>query len=81
MSELLPMASGLLLGALLGWLRPALRLPIGAPLAVVLGVCATVASGEFRTSWDYLFVDIPLVTACAALAMLATRHVRVTRAR
>jgi hypothetical protein len=51
MQELFPLACGLLLGVTLGFVRPTLWLPIGAGLAIVLGLLATVVTGEFKTSW------------------------------
>jgi hypothetical protein len=74
MQELFPLACGLALGALLGALRPGIRLPVGAALAIVLGVVATVATGEFKTSWSYLLIDIPLVALAATVGMAAGRH-------
>ena len=41
MQELIPFGCGLLLGAALGWVRPSIRLWVGAVLAVALGVAAT----------------------------------------
>jgi hypothetical protein len=74
--ELFPFAAGLLVGALLGLLRPSLRPVIGGLLSVALGVCATVVSGEFRVSWEFLLFDIPLVAVAAVLGLLVARHVR-----
>jgi hypothetical protein len=34
---------------------------------VALGVLATVVSGEFRVSWEFLLFDIPLVAVSAFL--------------
>jgi hypothetical protein len=76
MHELFPFACGLVLGAALGALRPGTRLPLGAAMAVVLGVTATVVTGEFKVSWDYELIDIPLVACAAFLGLLAARHVR-----
>lgn len=73
MNELLPVASGIVLGAILANLRPALRLRNVAVLAILLGAIATVASGEFRVSWGYLPVDIALV-AGSALASMRLAH-------
>jgi hypothetical protein len=73
-SELLPILSGLCLGALLGALRPTLRIWTGVVLAVALGVLATVISGEFRITWAFLLIDIPLVAFSAALGLLAIRR-------
>jgi xanthosine utilization system XapX-like protein len=74
MEELIPLGSGLLLGCVLGLLRPSLRLPLGAVLAVVLGVMATVVTGESRISWSYVLIDIPLVAVSAVLGLLAGRR-------
>jgi hypothetical protein len=76
MQELFPIGCGLLLGAGLGWLRPSMRLPVGLALAIVLGVLATVVTGEFKMSWGYLLIDIPLVAAAAVVGVLGTRAVR-----
>jgi hypothetical protein len=76
MEELFPIGCGLLLGTALGYLRPASRLPVGIVSALVLGVLATVVTGEFRTSWSYLLIDIPLVAVSATIGCLAGRRVR-----
>jgi hypothetical protein len=73
MQELIPLGCGLLLGAALGYLRPALRVPVAAALSVVLGLLATVVTGEFRLSWGYLAVDIPLVALAALAGLLCVR--------
>lgn len=73
MEEILPVASGLFLGALIGLLRPSLRLPVGAVLIVAFGVLATVVSGEYLISWSFLLIDIPLV-AISAVAGLYVTH-------
>ena len=38
---------------------------MAALLAVVCGVTATVISGEFRISWEFLLFDIPFVALVA----------------
>jgi hypothetical protein len=40
--ELVPVASSLLIGLILGLLRPSLRVPIGVVLIIAFGVLATV---------------------------------------
>ena len=75
MQELFPILFGLILGAGLGFVRPSMRLPIGAALAIVLGVLATVITGEFKSSWGYLLIDIPLVGLAAVAGLLAGRRV------
>jgi hypothetical protein len=74
MQELFPFGCGLLLGATLGYVRPAMRLPIGGLFAVALGVLATVVTGEFKASWAYVVVDIPLVACATFLGLVVARH-------
>jgi len=74
--ELLPVASGFVIGLILGLLRPSVRVPIGAFLIVALGVLATVVSGEYRISWSFLLIDIPLVAVSAAAGLFLTHRLR-----
>jgi len=74
MEELVPLGFGFVLGAALGLLRPALRLPIGAAAAVALGVLATLVTGEAAISWAFILVDIPIVAVSAVLGLLAGRR-------
>jgi hypothetical protein len=69
MNELFPVLSGALVGLLVGGLRPALRKSVAIPLVVLLGIAATVVSGEFRIGWEYLLIDIPLVGLSAVIAL------------
>lgn len=78
MNELLPVASGIVLGAILAYLRPAQPLRIQAVLAVLLGGIATVASDEFSVSWGYLLVDIALVAGSALASMRLARKLVLT---
>jgi hypothetical protein len=77
MWEIVPVAGGIVIGVLFGTLRPRVRWLICGAAAVLAGVLATVISGEFRISWDYLLVDIPLVALSAvsarALSILVVR--------
>jgi hypothetical protein len=75
MNEIFPMLAGVVVGLVLGAMRPSLRLRIGFPLAIGLGITATVISGEFKVGWEYLLIDIPLVALSAACTLLATRYV------
>jgi hypothetical protein len=77
--ELLPVMSGLFLGALLGLLRPSLRVPIGVVLIVALGLLATVVSGEYLISWSFLLIDIPLVAVSAAASLFVAHRLRWAR--
>ncbi|MFN2494381.1 MAG: hypothetical protein ABR608_00515 [Pseudonocardiaceae bacterium] len=76
MHELLPIVSGLLVGTVLGLLRPSLRLPFGVVAAVVLGFVATVVTGEYLLSWGFLLIDIPLVGISAAASLVLTHRLR-----
>jgi hypothetical protein len=70
MAEMFPLACGVLVGATLGVLRPRRGGWLAVLLSVLLGCAATVISGEFRISWDYLLIDIPLVAVSSAGAYL-----------
>jgi hypothetical protein len=72
-NELFPVVSGLLIGLLVAVLRPKLRARVGVVLAAIFGVLATIVSGEFRIGWEYLLIDIPLVSVSAAAAVIAVR--------
>jgi hypothetical protein len=76
MHELFPLTAGLLLGALLGLVRPSLRPSVAVIGSILLGFTATLISGEFKASWEYLLFDIPLVAVCAFLGMQVARRVR-----
>lgn len=76
MTELFPIASGLLLGSTLTLIRPRMRLTVAIGASVVLGTIATVISGEYRIGWEFLLIDIPLVALCAATAVAAVRAAR-----
>jgi hypothetical protein len=73
MDELFPVVSGVVLGIVVAAIRPSLRLWIGIPVSIVLGLAATVLSGEFEVSWDYLLIDIPLVAVSAGLSFTLAR--------
>jgi hypothetical protein len=74
MQELIPVGYGLVLGVALGFLRPSLRLGVGAAFAIAFGFLTTVITGEFTVSWGYLLVDIPLVALPAFLGLLSVRR-------
>lgn len=75
MQEFVPLISGFAVGLALSAVRPAWRWWLGALLAVGFGVGATVVTGEFATSWGFVFIDIPLVAAAAACGSLVARRV------
>jgi hypothetical protein len=76
MEELLPVASGLVIGLILGLIRPSLRIPVGVLLIVAFGVVATVVSGEYLISWSFLLIDIPLVALSAAASLFVMYRLR-----
>ena len=76
MNELFPILSGLVIGGLLGLIRPTLRFSAGVVLAVAFGVLATVLSGEFKMSWGFLLIDIPLVAGSAIIGLSLMRRMR-----
>ena len=79
MEELFPVASGLIVGGILGLIRPSMRFWVGAVLAIILGVLATVVSGEYAISWGFLLIDIPLVAISATAGLALVRRVRLGR--
>jgi hypothetical protein len=76
LTEVFPVLTGILIGIGLGWVRPQARLWLGSTLAILGGLLATIVSGEFRLSWAYLLIDIPLVAGASILALAVTRHAR-----
>ena len=79
MQEFLPITAGLVSGLLVGSLSSRSRPAAGLVLSIVLGFLATVLSGEWRISWPFLLVDIPLVAGCAVLGFLASRAATLRR--
>jgi hypothetical protein len=76
MEELLPVASGLVIGLILGLIRPSARVPVGVLLIFAFGVLATVVSGEYLISWSFLLIDIPLVALSAAASLFVTHRLQ-----
>jgi hypothetical protein len=74
MTESVPLITGFALGLALGAVGLRWRWWLGAPCAVALGVLATVVTGEFRTSWAFVLIDIPLVTAAMGCGLLVARR-------
>lgn len=76
MAELFPLAAGLLVGALLArsFAGRTLWALIGLA-AVAIGLCATFVSGEWLSSWEFVFVDIPEALVTALLGVTLVRWV------
>jgi hypothetical protein len=74
-NELFPIAAGLICGVLLGSLTARKRVVIGLAFSLLAGGAATVLSGEWRISWAFLLIDIPLVAVSAVAGDLLARTV------
>jgi hypothetical protein len=77
-NEIFPIVSGGAVGVGLALIAPRLRLPVAFAAALVLGLLATVISGEYKIAWEFLLVDIPLVAASSWVGYLVTRYFRTT---
>ena len=80
MNELFPIVAGLLCGLVLGSLTAKRRIFVGVAFAVVAGLLATIISGEWRISWAFLLIDIPLVAISSVAGVLLSRKVVLQRA-
>jgi hypothetical protein len=78
-TEFFPILSGLVCGVLLGCLTVRRPLLVGVLFSVVAGVLATVLAGEWRISWGFLLIDIPLVGMSAVVGDLLARGVVLRR--
>jgi hypothetical protein len=76
MNELLPVLSGLFAGAAIGAANVRRPLLWTVVSAVVLGTLATIVSGEFLTTWEFLLIDVPLVALCGAATAAVVTAVR-----
>ncbi|MEU7855244.1 hypothetical protein [Nonomuraea sp. NPDC049141] len=77
MNELVPVAFGLASGLLLGVLTARRRTVVWIVTSVVLGATATFLTGEWRVSWAFLLIDIPIVAGTAVLAYVAARRLTI----
>ena len=67
MNELFPITCGILIGfACHNTGTPRWRCTAWIVLSVVCGIVATVLGAEFKISWEFLLIDIPLVAGSAA---------------
>lgn len=73
MNELFPIVAGFLAGTLVAWLPALKRRRLTWLAGLVVGVAATVMSGEFRVSWAYLLADVPLVAVSGVLGIRLAR--------
>jgi hypothetical protein len=73
MNELLPVTFGLVIGAVMGRVTARQRPWLWLVASIVLGVAATYLTGEWKASWEYVLVDIPLVAISSAVGYLLVR--------
>ena len=79
MNEVFPIVAGAITGlAVLRIESTRLRVAVLAVLSVLLGMVATIASGEALLSWAFVLIDIPLVffSAIAAISVTYAWHRR-----
>jgi hypothetical protein len=76
MQELLPIAGGLFIGALLPFVRSGLRIVVGLAAAAVVGILATVISGEYKIGWEFLAIDIPGAALATGAGYMAVKRAR-----
>lgn len=80
MAEIVPIVLGLVSGLIVGASTvhyPVLRWLLAS---LLLGVAATVLTGEWRLSWAYIAVDVPLVAFASAVGFALARKTRQRRA-
>jgi hypothetical protein len=78
-AEIFPVVAGLVGGLVLGGFTARRRIVVGVAFSVVAGLLATVVSGEWRLSWAFLVIDIPLVAVSAVIGVLVSRTVALRR--
>jgi hypothetical protein len=44
--------------------------------SILLGTTATIVSGEYKVSWEFLLIDIPLVALSSIAGLTTVRIVR-----
>lgn len=68
MYELFPIVAGALIGLVVQWIaQPRQRTLALIGLSLLAGFTASFISGELFVSWDFLFIDIPLVFLAAVV--------------
>ena len=69
--EVFPIAGGVLVDLLSGWLAPPrLRFPLAGMLSAAVAVAAFVSSGEFRVSIGFLVFDLGQAVGAALVTCL-----------
>lgn len=75
MHEVFPILAGAFIGLVLLRIHsPRVKTVVFVALSLILGVTATVISGEYVIGWEFVLIDIPLVMlSAAAVVLLAPR--------
>lgn len=71
MNEVVPILGGLVAGMLLHLLPVRFRVLAGIMAALGVGFAATVITGEYKVSWEFLLFDVPLASLCLVGGYLA----------
>jgi uncharacterized membrane protein YdjX (TVP38/TMEM64 family) len=80
MNEIFPVIYGVGVGLACSFLTsPRWRYGLWILLSALFGIVATVVTGEWKISWEFLLIDIPLVAA-SSFAVMALRN-RIRRRR
>lgn len=74
MTEIVPVVLGACSGLLIGRITARYGWWPWLFVAVGLGFAATVLTGEWRLTWAYLLIDIPLVAVSSVAVFTATRY-------
>lgn len=76
MREFFPVFVGALLGGAQGWTTNRHVLIWGSLVAVVVGVLATIFSGEYKIGWEFLLIDIPVAALAAVGGYVGVQALR-----
>jgi hypothetical protein len=72
--EALPVTGGLILGSIARYTYNRTQRWTYVIGILIIALCATMASGEFRQSWGFLLGDIVIVSLSASSAFLLVGH-------
>lgn len=73
MIEIVPVALGAASGLLVGGTTARRPMWLWLSVSLLLGIAATTLTGEWKTTWAFLIIDIPLVALSSAAAFMAVR--------
>jgi hypothetical protein len=74
MHEVLPLFLGVVAGGVLGLVTVRRRALVWLLVSAVIGGMSTFLTGEWKTSWAFVLLDIPLATAASAAGFLLARR-------